>query len=155
MCCCVFVCCFCLWLSRDTLAANVPCLSFLSQPPRKDCISVSNSECSFRESMLSRTSSGSKNKFYRISSMSTGDTVCLFVLVLELLQMSLCVLLSQIYLGAERLKSCQEKSAVFCFCYPTGAFSTTDVIGSIPRQHTSYNMCLNCAADCFGIIPML
>ncbi|XP_012696011.2 opsin 4xa isoform X2 [Clupea harengus] len=60
---------------RDTLAANVPCLSFLSQPPRKDCISVSNSECSFRESMLSRTSSGSKNKFYRISSMSTGDTV--------------------------------------------------------------------------------
>ncbi|XP_076159253.1 opsin 4xa isoform X1 [Alosa pseudoharengus] len=60
---------------RDTLAEKVPCLYFLSQPPRKDCISVSNSESSFRESMLSRTLSGSKKKFYRISSMSTGDTV--------------------------------------------------------------------------------
>ncbi|XP_062383684.1 opsin 4xa [Sardina pilchardus] len=60
---------------RDTLAEKVPCLYFLSQAPRKDCISVSNSECSFRESMLSRASNGSKKKFYRISSLSTGDTV--------------------------------------------------------------------------------
>ncbi|KAL2087728.1 hypothetical protein ACEWY4_016556 [Coilia grayii] len=60
---------------QDTLAEKVPCLNFLSQCPRKDCISVCNSESSFRESILSRTSSGSKNKFYRISSLSTGDMV--------------------------------------------------------------------------------
>ncbi|XP_030623912.1 opsin 4xa [Chanos chanos] len=60
---------------RDTLAEKVRCLHFLAQPPRKDCISVSNSESSFRESMLSRQSSGSKTKFHRVSSMSTGDTV--------------------------------------------------------------------------------
>uniref|UniRef100_A0A3P8Z508 G-protein coupled receptors family 1 profile domain-containing protein n=1 Tax=Esox lucius TaxID=8010 RepID=A0A3P8Z508_ESOLU len=60
---------------RDTLAVNVPCLHCLGQPPRKDCISVSNSESSIRDSMLSRQSSISKTKFYRVSSMSTRDTV--------------------------------------------------------------------------------
>ncbi|XP_039531348.1 opsin 4xa isoform X2 [Pimephales promelas] len=60
---------------RDTLAEKVPCLHFLAQSSRKDCISVSNSESSFREPMLSRQSSGSKAKFQRISSMSTSDTV--------------------------------------------------------------------------------
>ncbi|KAL1267186.1 hypothetical protein QQF64_002861, partial [Cirrhinus molitorella] len=60
---------------RDTLAEKVPCLHFLSQSSRKDCISVSNSESSFREPMLSRQSSGSKVKFQRVSSMSTADTV--------------------------------------------------------------------------------
>ncbi|XP_077099939.1 opsin 4xa isoform X2 [Siphateles boraxobius] len=60
---------------RDTLAEKVPCLHFLAQSSRKDCISVSNSESSFKEPMLSRQSSGSKAKFQRISSMSTSDTV--------------------------------------------------------------------------------
>uniref|UniRef100_A0A8C1ZT56 Opsin 4xa n=1 Tax=Cyprinus carpio TaxID=7962 RepID=A0A8C1ZT56_CYPCA len=60
---------------RDTLAEKVPCLHFLSQSSRKDCISVSNSESSFKEPMLSRQSSGSKVKFQRVSSMSTADTV--------------------------------------------------------------------------------
>lgn len=60
---------------RDTLAEKVPCLHCLAQTPRKDFISVSNSESSFRDSMLSRQSSTSKTKFHRVSSMSTGDTV--------------------------------------------------------------------------------
>ncbi|XP_036451514.1 opsin 4xa [Colossoma macropomum] len=60
---------------RNTLAEKIPCLYFLAKPPRKECVSVSNSESSFRESMLSRQSSGSKAKFQRVSSMSTGDTV--------------------------------------------------------------------------------
>ncbi|XP_067289840.1 opsin 4xa isoform X2 [Pseudorasbora parva] len=60
---------------RDTLAEKVPCLHFLAQSSRKDAISVSNSESSFKEPMLSRQSSGSKVKFQRISSMSTADTV--------------------------------------------------------------------------------
>ncbi|XP_046901188.1 opsin 4xa [Hypomesus transpacificus] len=60
---------------RDTLSERVPCLHCLARPPRKDCISVSNSESSFRDSMLSRQSSSSKTKFHRVSSMSTGDTV--------------------------------------------------------------------------------
>uniref|UniRef100_A0A671R5D3 Opsin 4xa n=1 Tax=Sinocyclocheilus anshuiensis TaxID=1608454 RepID=A0A671R5D3_9TELE len=60
---------------RDTLAEKVPCLHFLSQSSRKDCISVSNSESSFKEPMLSRQSSRSKVKFQRVSSMSTADTV--------------------------------------------------------------------------------
>ncbi|GLD55334.1 melanopsin-B-like isoform X3 [Lates japonicus] len=59
---------------RDTLAEKVPCLHFLEQAPRRDCISVSHSESSFRDSMLSRQSSVSKTKFHRVSSMSTTDT---------------------------------------------------------------------------------
>ncbi|XP_030292139.1 opsin 4xa isoform X1 [Sparus aurata] len=59
---------------RDTLAEKVPCLHFLSQAPRRDCISVSHSDSSFRDSMLSRQSSVSKTKFQRVSSMSTTDT---------------------------------------------------------------------------------
>ncbi|KAM3600140.1 uncharacterized protein V6R79_018410 [Siganus canaliculatus] len=59
---------------RDTLAEKVPCLHFLSQAPRRDCISVSHSESSFRDSMLSRQSSVSKTKFHRVSSLSTTDT---------------------------------------------------------------------------------
>ncbi|KAM9338431.1 opsin 4xa [Symphorus nematophorus] len=59
---------------RDTLAEKVPCLHFLSQAPRRECISVSHSESSFRDSMLSRQSSVSKTKFHRVSSMSTTDT---------------------------------------------------------------------------------
>ncbi|XP_063068624.1 opsin 4xa [Engraulis encrasicolus] len=60
---------------RNTLAENIPCLNFLNRPSRKDCILVSNSAYSLRESILSRTSSGSTNKFYRISSLSTGEMV--------------------------------------------------------------------------------
>uniref|UniRef100_A0A3P8SZ57 Opsin 4xa n=1 Tax=Amphiprion percula TaxID=161767 RepID=A0A3P8SZ57_AMPPE len=60
---------------RDTLAEKVPCLHFLAQPPRRDCISVSHSESSLRDSVLSRQSSVSKTKFHRVSSMSTTDTV--------------------------------------------------------------------------------
>ncbi|KAM7368995.1 hypothetical protein PAMP_013295 [Pampus punctatissimus] len=60
---------------RDTLAEKVPCLHFLAPAPRRDCISVSHSESSFRDSMLSRQSSVSKTKFHRVSSMSTTDTV--------------------------------------------------------------------------------
>uniref|UniRef100_A0A672MFQ8 Melanopsin-B-like n=1 Tax=Sinocyclocheilus grahami TaxID=75366 RepID=A0A672MFQ8_SINGR len=59
---------------RDTLAEKVPCLHFLSQSSRKECISVSNSESSFKEPMLSRQSSQSKVKLQRVSSMSTADT---------------------------------------------------------------------------------
>lgn len=64
---------FLFFLNRDTLAEKVPCLHFLSQAPRRDCISVSHSESSFRESMLSRQSS--KTKFQQVSSVSTTDTV--------------------------------------------------------------------------------
>ncbi|TRY64568.1 hypothetical protein DNTS_033868 [Danionella cerebrum] len=79
---------------RDTLAEKVPCLHFLAQSSRKECVSVSNSESSFREHMLSkecmsvsnsessirdpmlsRQSSASRGKFQRISSMSTADTI--------------------------------------------------------------------------------
>uniref|UniRef100_A0A672ZHH4 Opsin 4xa n=1 Tax=Sphaeramia orbicularis TaxID=375764 RepID=A0A672ZHH4_9TELE len=60
---------------RDTLAEKVRCLHFLVQAQRRDCISVSHSESSFKESMLSRQSSASKTNFQRISSISTTDTV--------------------------------------------------------------------------------
>ncbi|XP_041666561.1 opsin 4xa isoform X2 [Cheilinus undulatus] len=60
---------------RDTLAEKVPCLHFLTQAPKRDCISVSQSESSFRDLMLSRQSSVSKTKFQRVSSMSTTDTI--------------------------------------------------------------------------------
>ncbi|XP_056146811.1 opsin 4xa [Lampris incognitus] len=60
---------------RDTLIENVACLHCLAQATRKGGISVSNSESSFRDSMLSRQSSGSNTRFHRVSSMSTGDTV--------------------------------------------------------------------------------
>ncbi|XP_034566015.1 opsin 4xa [Notolabrus celidotus] len=59
---------------RDTLAEKVPCLYFLAQAPKRDCISVSQSESSFRDLMLSRQSSVSKTKFHRVSSMSTTET---------------------------------------------------------------------------------
>lgn len=63
---------------RDALATKVPCLHFLKQPSRGNRMSVSHSDSSFRDSVLSRQSSVSKTKFYRISSMSTTDTVSLF-----------------------------------------------------------------------------
>ncbi|XP_054467956.1 opsin 4xa [Anoplopoma fimbria] len=59
---------------RDTMAEKVPCLHFLAQAPRRKCISVSHSESSLRDLMLSRQSSDSRAKFHRVSSMSTTDT---------------------------------------------------------------------------------
>ncbi|XP_059213931.1 opsin 4xa [Centropristis striata] len=59
---------------RDTMAENIPCLHFLAQAPRRKCISVSHSESSLRDSVMSRQSSASKTKFHRVSSMSTSDT---------------------------------------------------------------------------------
>uniref|UniRef100_A0A8B9HHD1 Opsin 4xa n=1 Tax=Astyanax mexicanus TaxID=7994 RepID=A0A8B9HHD1_ASTMX len=70
---------------RNTLAEKIPCLYFMAKQPRKECISISNSESSFRESMLSRQSSGSKAKFQRVSSMSTGDTVIHILLPLPVM----------------------------------------------------------------------
>lgn len=61
--------------NRDTLAEKVPCLHFLSRVSRRECISGSQSESSLRDSMLSRHSSGRKTMFYRVTSMSTTDTV--------------------------------------------------------------------------------
>lgn len=65
------------FLNRDTMAEHVPCLHFLAQAPRRKCISMSHSESSLRDLMLSRQSSVSKTKFHRVSSMSTTDTVSL------------------------------------------------------------------------------
>eukprot|EP00066_Takifugu_rubripes_P003193 XP_003965597.2 PREDICTED: melanopsin-B-like isoform X1 [Takifugu rubripes] len=59
---------------RNTLAEKVPCLHFLSQATRRECISVSQSESSLRDSMLRRHSSGCKPMFHRVMSMSTTDT---------------------------------------------------------------------------------
>ncbi|XP_028317937.1 opsin 4xa isoform X1 [Gouania willdenowi] len=61
---------------RNTLAEKVPCLYFLAQAPKRNCISVykSHSETSLRDSMLSRQSSVSKTKFHRFPSISTTET---------------------------------------------------------------------------------
>lgn len=64
-----------IFVNRDTLAEKVPCLHFLSQAPRRDCISASHSDSSCRDPVLSRQVS--KTKFQRVSSMSTTDTVSL------------------------------------------------------------------------------
>lgn len=61
--------------NRDTLAEKVPCLHFLAHAPKRNCISVSNSKSTKRDSVLSHQSSVSKSQFQRVSSMSTTDTV--------------------------------------------------------------------------------
>ncbi|XP_029960576.1 melanopsin-A-like [Salarias fasciatus] len=48
---------------RMTLAEKVPCLSFLSPTPRKECISSSISESSLRDSVISRQSTASRTHF--------------------------------------------------------------------------------------------
>ncbi|XP_074526387.1 LOW QUALITY PROTEIN: melanopsin-A-like [Halichoeres trimaculatus] len=53
---------------RMTLAEKVPCLSFLSPTPRKECISSSISESSFRDSIISRQSTASRTHFISASS---------------------------------------------------------------------------------------
>ncbi|XP_034168611.2 opsin 4xa [Pangasianodon hypophthalmus] len=59
---------------RDTLAAKVPCLHFLNKTPHKQCVPITNSDFSLRNSMLSMQSSGSRTKFNSVSSMFTGHT---------------------------------------------------------------------------------
>ncbi|XP_040898237.1 opsin 4xb [Toxotes jaculatrix] len=56
---------------RMTLAEKFPCLSFLSPTPRKECISSSISESSFRDSIISRQSTASRTHFITTSSKST------------------------------------------------------------------------------------
>lgn len=53
---------------RMTLAENIPCLRFLSPAPRKECISSSISESSFRDSIISRQSTASRTHFITASS---------------------------------------------------------------------------------------
>ncbi|XP_068461127.1 opsin 4xb [Clinocottus analis] len=48
---------------RRTLADKVPCLRFLSPTPRKECMSSSISESSFRDSVISRQSTASRTHF--------------------------------------------------------------------------------------------
>ncbi|RVE65774.1 hypothetical protein OJAV_G00120190 [Oryzias javanicus] len=59
---------------RETLAEKVPCLHFLAPSPKRNCISMSHSKSSVRDSMLSRQSSVSTKKFQRVSSLSTTET---------------------------------------------------------------------------------
>ncbi|XP_024237121.1 opsin 4xa [Oncorhynchus tshawytscha] len=94
---------------RDTLAEKVPCLHCLAQTPRKDFISVSNSECSFRDSMLSRQSSTSRTKFHRVSSMSTGDTIRSDVELDPMDQQGQSLRISHSS-GALRVKECRQSS---------------------------------------------
>ncbi|XP_038826928.1 opsin 4xa [Salvelinus namaycush] len=94
---------------RDTLAEKVPCLHCLAQTPRKDFISVSNSESSFRDSMLSRQSSTSKTKFHRVSSMSTGDTMRSDVELDSMDQQGQSLRISHSS-GALRVKECRQSS---------------------------------------------
>ncbi|XP_071369494.1 melanopsin-A-like [Centroberyx affinis] len=56
---------------RMTLAEKFPCLRFLSPTPRKECISSSISESSFRDSIISRQSTASRTHFVAASSNST------------------------------------------------------------------------------------
>uniref|UniRef100_A0A3P9H9G9 Opsin 4xa n=1 Tax=Oryzias latipes TaxID=8090 RepID=A0A3P9H9G9_ORYLA len=60
---------------RETLAEKVPCLHFLAPSPKRNCISMSHSRSSVRDSMLSRQSSVSTKNFQRVSSLSTTETV--------------------------------------------------------------------------------
>uniref|UniRef100_A0A3Q3G0X5 Rhodopsin n=1 Tax=Labrus bergylta TaxID=56723 RepID=A0A3Q3G0X5_9LABR len=55
---------------RMTLADKFPCLSFLSPAPRKDCVSSSISESSYRDSIISRQSISSRTFF------KTGSSNC-------------------------------------------------------------------------------
>ncbi|XP_029510757.2 opsin 4xa [Oncorhynchus nerka] len=95
---------------RDTLAEKVPCLHCLAQTPRKDFISVSNSESSFRDSMLSRQSSTSRTKFHRVSSMSTGDTQMRSDVELDPMDQQGQSLRISHSSGALRVKECRQSS---------------------------------------------
>ncbi|XP_047448803.1 opsin 4xb isoform X2 [Mugil cephalus] len=60
---------------RMTLAEKVPCLRFLSPAPRKECISSSISESSFRDSIISRQSTASRTHFFTSSTSSPTNRV--------------------------------------------------------------------------------
>ncbi|XP_068190538.1 opsin 4xa [Antennarius striatus] len=60
---------------RVTLAEKVPCLYFLSQGPKRECVSLSHSNSSLKEPVLSRQLSSFTSKFDRDCSMSTMDTL--------------------------------------------------------------------------------
>ncbi|CAB1352891.1 unnamed protein product [Coregonus sp. 'balchen'] len=96
--------------SKDTLAEKVPCLHFLAQPPRKGCISVSNSESSFRDPMLSRQSSTSKTKFHKVSSVFTGDTQVWSDVELDPLDQQSQSLRISHSSGALRVKECRQSA---------------------------------------------
>ncbi|KAJ8381051.1 hypothetical protein SKAU_G00018290 [Synaphobranchus kaupii] len=61
---------------RTTLMENVPCLNSLSCLTRKDCLSGSNHESSFQESIISQQSSSSRATFCPVFTMSTGNMGC-------------------------------------------------------------------------------
>lgn len=56
---------------RMTLAEKFPCLWFLNPTPRKECISSSISESSFRDSIISRQSTASRSHFINATSKPT------------------------------------------------------------------------------------
>ncbi|XP_068088582.1 melanopsin-B-like isoform X2 [Hyperolius riggenbachi] len=60
---------------RETIHKTVPCLRFLIKPPKKDSLTASNFESSFRASVYSRQSTASRKKNSCISTISTPDTV--------------------------------------------------------------------------------
>ncbi len=67
---------------RMTLAEKFPCLRFLSPTPRKECISSSISESSFRDSIISRQSTASRTHFISASPNSTDMVILCFTLML-------------------------------------------------------------------------
>ncbi|KAM4709320.1 melanopsin-B-like [Discoglossus pictus] len=60
---------------RETIHRNVPCLRFLIRISKKDSMSASNFESSFRGSVYSRQSIASRKKNSCISTVSTAETV--------------------------------------------------------------------------------
>uniref|UniRef100_A0A3Q1FM92 Opsin 4xb n=1 Tax=Acanthochromis polyacanthus TaxID=80966 RepID=A0A3Q1FM92_9TELE len=64
---------------RMTLAEKFPCLWFLSPTPRKECISYSISESSFRDSIISRQSTASRHFVF----VQLYVSVCFFICFLK------------------------------------------------------------------------
>ncbi|XP_070821386.1 opsin 4xb isoform X1 [Chaetodon trifascialis] len=58
---------------RMTLSEKFPCLRFLSPTPRKECISSSISESSFRDSIISRQSTASRTHFINCTDRALRD----------------------------------------------------------------------------------
>ncbi|XP_076587952.1 opsin 4xb isoform X1 [Chaetodon auriga] len=58
---------------RMTLSEKFPCLRFLSPTPRKECISSSISESSFRDSIISRQSTASRTHFINSTDRALRD----------------------------------------------------------------------------------
>ncbi|KAM5193767.1 melanopsin-B-like [Mantella aurantiaca] len=60
---------------RETIHKSIPCLRFLIKLPKKDSMTASNFESSFRASVYSRQSTVSKKKNSCISTVSTAETI--------------------------------------------------------------------------------